>query len=50
MSSISYADWMRASLPFALPLLLALPLLTYVIYPPEVKKSPEAVDLGRRAS
>jgi L-tartrate/succinate antiporter len=40
--TISYADWMRASLPFALPLLLALPLLTYVLYPPEVKKSPEA--------
>jgi L-tartrate/succinate antiporter len=40
--SISYGEWMRASLPFALPLLLALPLLTYVIYPPEVKKSPEA--------
>jgi L-tartrate/succinate antiporter len=40
--SISYADWMRASLPFALPLLLALPLLTYVIFPPEIKRSPEA--------
>jgi L-tartrate/succinate antiporter len=40
--TISYADWMRASVPFAVPLLLALPLLTYVLYPPEVKKSPEA--------
>ena len=40
--SISYADWMRASVPFALPLLLALPLLTYVIFPPEIKRSPEA--------
>jgi len=27
--SISYADWMRASVPFALPLLLLVPLLTY---------------------
>ena len=40
--SISYADWMRASLPFALPLLLALPVLTYVIFPPQIKRSPEA--------
>jgi L-tartrate/succinate antiporter len=40
--TISYADWMRASLPFALPLLLLLPLLAYVLYPPEVKRSPEA--------
>ena len=42
--SISYGDWMRASLPFALPLLLALPLLTYFIFPPEIKRSPEASD------
>ena len=42
--SISWGDWMLASLPFALPLLLALPILTYLIYPPEVKKSPEASD------
>jgi L-tartrate/succinate antiporter len=40
--SISYADWMRASVPFALPLLLAVPLLTYVVFPPEIKRSPEA--------
>jgi L-tartrate/succinate antiporter len=45
--SISWADWMRASVPFALPLLLALPLLTYVLYPPEVKRSPEASDWAR---
>jgi len=38
---ISYAQWMKGSLPFALPLLLALPLLTYVLYPPEVKRSAE---------
>ena len=40
--SISYGQWMRASLPFALPLLLALPLLTYFLFPPEIKRSPEA--------
>jgi L-tartrate/succinate antiporter len=38
---ISYLQWMQASLPFALPLLLALPLLAYVLYPPEVKRSTE---------
>jgi len=38
---ITYAQWMKGSLPFALPLLLALPLLTYVLYPPEVKRSTE---------
>jgi L-tartrate/succinate antiporter len=39
---ISYLDWMQASVPFALPLLLALPLLGYLFYPPQVKRSPEA--------
>lgn len=46
--TITYGDWMRASLPFALPLLLALPLLTYVFFPPQVKRSPEASDWARR--
>ncbi len=38
---ISYGQWMRASAPFAIPLLLALPVLAYWIYPPEIKRSPE---------
>lgn len=38
---ISYAQWMLASAPFALPLLIALPLLVYVIYPPEIKRGTE---------
>jgi L-tartrate/succinate antiporter len=38
---ITYLEWMQASLPFALPLLLALPVLAYVLYPPEVKRSTE---------
>jgi len=38
---ITYAQWMKGSLPFALPLLLALPLLGYVLYPPEIKRSAE---------
>ena len=37
---ISYVQWMKASLPFALPLLLALPLLTYVLYPPGSSAAP----------
>jgi len=39
---ITFGMWMKASLPFALPLLLLLPLLTYVLYPPEIKRSTEA--------
>ena len=42
--NLTYGDWMRASLPFALPLLLAVPLLTYWLFPPTVKHSPEAAD------
>lgn len=38
---ISYRQWMAASAPFALPLLVALPALVYVIYPPALKRSPE---------
>jgi L-tartrate/succinate antiporter len=45
---ISYVQWMKASLPFALPLLLALPLLTYVLYPPGVKRSAEVTVWARR--
>ena len=40
--NITYAMWMRASVPFALPLLLVLPLLTYVFYRPEITRSVEA--------
>jgi L-tartrate/succinate antiporter len=45
---IGYTDWMRATLPFALPLLLALPLLTYVLYRPGIARSPEASDWAAR--
>lgn len=38
---ITYRQWMTATLPWALPLLLALPLLAYVLYPPEIKRSAE---------
>jgi len=36
---ISYKQWMMATLPWALPLLLALPVLAYFLYPPEIKRS-----------
>lgn len=39
---ISHQQWFLASAPFALPLLLALPLLTYLFYKPEVTSSPLA--------
>ena len=38
---ISYGQWFRSAATFAVPLLLALPLLGYVLYPPTVKESPE---------
>ena len=38
---ITYQQWMMATLPWALPLLLALPLLAYVLCPPEIKRSAE---------
>jgi len=44
---IGYLQWMRASVPFALPLLLALPLLSYLIYPPRVRRSSEATTWAR---
>lgn len=38
---ISYKQWFLAAAPFAIPLLLALPVLAYFIVPPTIKKSPE---------
>lgn len=38
---ISWARWFFASAPFCIPLLLALPVLGYIFYPPQVKQSPE---------
>lgn len=38
---ISWTRWFFAAAPFAIPLLLALPLIGYVLYPPTVKRSPE---------
>lgn len=37
---ITHQQWFVAAAPFALPLLLGLPLLTYVFHRPEVKTSP----------
>jgi len=38
---ISWTRWFFAAAPFCIPLLLALPLIGYVLYPPTVKRSPE---------
>jgi L-tartrate/succinate antiporter len=35
---ISWQQWFLASAPFALPLLVALPALVYLLYPPQVKQ------------
>ncbi len=38
---ITYQQWFFAAAPFAIPLLIALPVIGYFLYPPELKKSPE---------
>jgi L-tartrate/succinate antiporter len=38
---ITYKQWFLAAAPFAVPLLLALPVIGYFLVPPTVKKSPE---------
>jgi L-tartrate/succinate antiporter len=35
---ITWRQWFWAAAPFALPLLLAVPVLTYALYPPEVRR------------
>ena len=38
---IDWMSWLLGILPVAAPLLLLLPLITYLLYPPQIKKSPE---------
>ena len=38
---ITWTRWFFAAAPFGIPLLLALPLIGYLVYPPSVKQSPE---------
>jgi L-tartrate/succinate antiporter len=38
---ITWKQWFFASAPFAVPLLLTLPLLSYVLYPPQIKHGAE---------
>jgi L-tartrate/succinate antiporter len=45
---ITWMRWFLAFAPAGLPLLLALPLLIYVIYPPVVKRSAEAPTWARQ--
>ena len=44
---LSYRQWFMAAAPFAIPLLLLLPVIGYVLYPPQVKKSPEIPEWAR---
>ncbi len=46
--NVSWWDWFAAAAPFALPLLLIMPLVIYVIYPPEIKRSPEVAEWAGR--
>ncbi|MCX7143455.1 MAG: anion permease [Proteobacteria bacterium] len=39
--NLTYGQWFMAAAPFAIPLLLLLPLIGYVVCPPELRKSPE---------
>lgn len=43
-AEVSWGGWFMASAPFALPLLLVMPLLVYVLYPPEIKRSTAVAD------
>jgi L-tartrate/succinate antiporter len=38
---ITWRQWFFAAAPFAVPMLLAVPVLTYVLYPPEIKRGAE---------
>ncbi len=45
---ITWTQWFLAAAPFALPLLLALPILTYVLYPPQLKHGTEVPSWAAR--
>jgi L-tartrate/succinate antiporter len=45
---ITWGQWFAAAAPFALPLLLTLPLLVYWIYPPEVTSGEQVPEWARR--
>jgi L-tartrate/succinate antiporter len=45
---ISWLQWFLAFAPAGVPLLLTLPLLVYVLYPPELKQSTQAPAWARR--
>ncbi len=46
--NLTYQQWFLAAAPFAIPLLLLLPLIGYAICPPELKKSPEIPKWARQ--
>lgn len=44
---VTWFGWFLATAPFALPLLLLMPLIVYWVYPPEIKRSPEVSTWAR---
>lgn len=47
-AEVTWFGWLKATAPFAIPLLLLTPLLLYFIYPPELKRSEEAAHWAGR--
>jgi L-tartrate/succinate antiporter len=45
---VSWAEWFMASAPFTIPLLLLMPVIVYLLYPPRIKNSPEAAEWASR--
>ncbi len=46
--NVTWWDWFAAAAPFALPLLVVMPLVIYLIYPPEIRHSPEVPEWAGR--
>lgn len=44
---VSWFEWFLSTAPFALPLLLVMPLIVYWVYPPQIKRSPEVAAWAR---
>jgi di/tricarboxylate transporter len=47
-TDLRWTDWFSTAAPTIIPLLILIPLLTYRLYPPEVKHSPLRCQSGRR--
>ena len=47
VANISWVDWLIGFLPIGIVLLIIIPLIIYIIYPPEIKKSENAVNFAK---